>query len=257
MGLDVYVEDSDENYFLSDIYRLIKDLNYYSPNLVTNYSYLEKIINNDDNDEYLDPKILLYEISDLKNKLTNIKRPYIALKDEESTYGLRFFPKSLEPYAQVVTQIYDGIIDSDLRSKVINDELLPDGKFDSSNVLKANKTIHERLRDLYEELPVSLIADNNWLYLVTITDQELKLGVRWDNYEFVRAKSFKWENSELIADNNILSNISSHFKKNKFFLEQAALSDINIYYEWQDEVNELIRACNDAIKISKRIIITL
>lgn len=256
MGLDIYVEDSDETYNVSDIHRLITQIPSYLPDTKYSFDYLKKIACEDE--ALLDPIEILDEVNILKTLLENEKRPYIFFDNELSWFsGIRFHPKPCNPYAQVVFQLYKGKIDNETKLRIHTEEYFQNSVLDYSNLIENTKSFFKRLHSHYVEKPVTLIASRNNLHLVAVNQYELDLEIIWDQYEYVSANVFEWKDNFLYADGKRLDDIPIYFKKNDFLLEREELSEISIFRAWQEELDELVRACNDAIKNQKYLRISL
>ncbi|HEY9873982.1 MAG TPA: hypothetical protein V6D12_11130 [Candidatus Obscuribacterales bacterium] len=261
MGLDILVQDNYyENYNTGDFYGLIYRLPDYLINCHYEFEQLSKLVGIpgfcEDNNLY-EPEKVLAEIQLLKHLLSNNFRPYRLLKPEEldgtwlGFLGIRYYQKLLKPEGQIVTS-WDW-------TEIV------DGGYSQRN----------------PKPPCTLVASQEKLHLVEASICELETEGTWDIFTHISANTFEWISesltgdgelwdtdliecelweicppmgriaSLLVADGKICSDVPKSFFWDIHCWEAVSFASVPIYAAWEEEIEELIRACNDGLREGK------
>jgi hypothetical protein len=166
-----------------------------------------------------DPADLLREAEMLKDMARGHTRPYVDVGrplEANDLEGLTNFPQLLKPEAQIVKDWGHFV------------------NFDDDNVG-------------FVATPPTLVAGRGRLHLVDAIATDVADANQWTVYEHITAETFEWTGGQLLADGVPCMAVPDEYLRPAGTWRRVTFARIPVFLGWADELEELTRACRDAI----------
>ena len=177
----------------------------------------------------LDPMDLLREAEMLKDMAKAHHRPYVDVGrplEPGDLEGLVNFPQLLHPEAQVVKDWGHFV------------------NFDDDSVA-------------FVATPPTLVAGRGRLHLVDAVATDVAEAMEWTGFEHLTAERFEWTGGQLLADGVPCMDVPDEYLRPVGTWRSVAFARVPVYLAWADELDELTRACREAIARKTHIRTTL
>jgi hypothetical protein len=166
-----------------------------------------------------DPVDLLREAEILKDMAKGHHRPYIEVGrplEGSDLEGLIHFPQLMKPEGQIVKDWGHFV------------------NFDEENVG-------------FVATPPTLVAGRALLHLVDAVATDVADAMQWTGYPHISAAQFEWTGGQLLADGVPCMDVPDEYLRPNGTWRTVTFTKIPVYLAWADELDELTRACRDAI----------
>jgi hypothetical protein len=166
-----------------------------------------------------DPRDLLREAEMLKDMARAHHRPYVDVGrplEQIDLEGLVHFPQLINPEAQIVKDWGHFV------------------NFDDDNVG-------------FVATPPTLIAGRGVLHLVDAIATDVAEANEWTVYPHLTAETFEWTGGQLLADGVPCMDVPDEYLRPLGTWHSVTFTTIPVYLAWADELEELTKACHDAI----------
>ncbi len=167
----------------------------------------------------LDPLDLLREAEMLKDMAKGHHRPYVDVGrplEQNDLEGLINFPQLLQPEGQIVKDWGHFV------------------NFDDDSVG-------------FVATPPTLVAGRGLLHLVDAIATDVAEAMDWTGFEHLTAQRFEWTGGQLLADGMPCMNVPDEYRRANGTWRSVSFAKIPVYLAWADELDELTRACREAI----------
>ena len=176
-----------------------------------------------------DPIDLLREAEMLKDMARGHQRPYVDVGrplEQIDLEGLVHFPQLINPEAQIVKDWGHFV------------------NFDDGNVG-------------YVATPPTLVAGRGLVHLVDAVATDVADAMQWTGYPHISAEVFEWTGGQLLADGVPCMEVPDEYRRPSGTWRSVAFARVPVYLAWADELDELTRACREAITRKAHIRTTL
>ncbi len=166
-----------------------------------------------------DPLDLLREAEMLKDMAKGHHRPYVDVGrplEQNDLDGLINFPQLLSPEGQIVKDWGHFV------------------NFDDDSVG-------------FVATPPTLVAGRGVLHLVDAIATDVAEAMQWTGFEHLTAQTFEWTNGQLLADGVPCMELPDEYRRPSGTWRTISFAKVPVYLAWADELDELTRACHDAI----------
>ncbi len=166
-----------------------------------------------------DPAELLREAEMLKDMAKGHARPYVDVGrplEQIDLEGLVHFPQLLAPEGQIVKDWGHFV------------------NFDDENVG-------------FVATPPTLVAGRGQLHLVDAVATDVAEANVWTGFQHLTAERFEWTGGQLLADGVPCMNVPDEYLRPTGRWRRVTFAKVSVYLAWADELDELSRACRDAI----------
>jgi hypothetical protein len=220
VGFDLFVGDGTQPYRVTyNLYQLVSHVlhrEFDFPQLVRMFTRAAAAF---------DPAELLGEAEVLKDMARGHVRPYVDVGrplEGVELDGLVHFPRLLKPEGQIVTDWSEFVT-------------LADGKMGLIST------------------PPTLVAGRGKLHLVDAVAVAVADAPAWDKLERITADVFRWEAGQLLADGVPVMDVPKEFRRPGGDWTEVRFARITVYEGWRDEIEDLIDACREGIRVRKPI----
>ena len=176
-----------------------------------------------------DPLDLLREAEILKDMAKAHQRPYVDVGrplEQIDLEGLVHFPQLLKPEGQIVKDWGHFV------------------NFDDESIG-------------FVATPPTLVAGRGVLHLVDAVATDVADAGEWTAFERITAQTFEWTNGQLLADGVPCMEVPDEYLRPTGTWHAISFARIPVYLAWADELEELTRACRDAMARKTNIRTTL
>ncbi len=166
-----------------------------------------------------DPIDLLRETEMMKDMAKAHHRPYVDVGrplEAIDLEGLVHFPQQLKPEGQIVKDWGHFV------------------NLDDGNVG-------------FVATPPTLVAGRGLLHLVDAVATDVAEAMQWTGFEHLTAKRFEWTGGQLLADGVPCMDVPDEYLRPTGTWRSITFARIPVYLAWADELEELTRACRDAM----------
>ncbi len=166
-----------------------------------------------------DPLDLLREAEMLKDMAKGHHRPYVDVGrplEANDLEGLLNFPQLLHPEGQIVKDWGHFV------------------NFDDDSVG-------------FVATPPTLVAGRGLLHLVDAIATDVADAMEWTGFEHLAARTFEWTGGQLLADGVPCMELPDEYRRPSGTWRTISFAKVPVYLAWADELDELTRACRDAI----------
>ncbi|MGB7161406.1 MAG: hypothetical protein WBD40_25330 [Tepidisphaeraceae bacterium] len=172
-----------------------------------------------------DPSELLREAEMLKDMAKGNTRPYVDVDrplEQIDLEGLVHFPQLLNPEGQIVKDWGHFV------------------NFEDENVG-------------FVATPPTLVAGRGRLHLVDAVAVDVAEANDWTGFQHITAETFEWTTGQLLADGVPCMDVPDEYLRPTGTWRRVTFARVPVYLAWADELDELTKACRDAI--TKRVMI--
>ena len=176
-----------------------------------------------------DPADLLREAEMLKDMARAHTRPYVDVGrplEAIDLEGMIHFPQLLKPEGQIVKDWGHFV------------------NFDDDNVG-------------FVATPPTLVAGRGRLHLVDAIATDVAEAMQWTGFEHITAETFEWRGGQLLADGVPCMSVPDEYLRPNGTWHALSFAKIPVYLAWAGELDELTRACREAIARRQMIRTTL
>jgi hypothetical protein len=169
---------------------------------------------------------LLDEAEVLKDMARVRTRPYIDPGRELEGFeleGMIAFPRLLTPEAQIV-QDWGQLVQE------------PDGPL------------------MYLPSPPTLLAGLGRLYLVDAIAHDVAEVENWTDLPHLSAEELCWEGGRLLADGEPTLQLPAEYQRPGGNWTVLRCCDVPVYQAWGEQIEQLIRACRDALALGRTMV---
>jgi hypothetical protein len=155
----------------------------------------------------------------LKDMAKGHHRPYIDVGrplEQTDLEGLVHFPQLLNPEGQIVKDWGHFV------------------NFDDDNIG-------------FVATPPTLVAGRGRVHLVDAVATDVAEAMQWTAFPHITAERFEWTGGQLLADGVPCMEVPDEYLRPSGTWRTVAYAKIAVYLAWADELDELTRACRDAI----------
>ncbi|HEV2294955.1 MAG TPA: hypothetical protein VGR35_13965 [Tepidisphaeraceae bacterium] len=166
-----------------------------------------------------DPLEVLREAEILKDMAKGHHRPYIDVGrplERIDLEGLLHFPQLLSPEGQIVKDWGHFV------------------NFDDDNIG-------------FVATAPTLVAGRGRLHLVDAIATDVADALQWTGFEHITAQTFEWTGGQLLADGVPCVQVPDEYLRPNGTWQTVTFAKIPVYLAWADELDELTRACQDAL----------
>ncbi len=214
MAFELHVGDSPETYGVTySLYHLVSVVLHHEFDFPRHLQMFTRAA------AEFDPAELLRECEMLKDMSKGHHRPYIDVGrplEQNDLEGLITFPQLLKPEGQIVKDWGHFV------------------NFDDDSVA-------------FVATPPTLVAGRGRLHLVDAIATEVADAMQWTGYEHLTAETFEWTGGQLLADGVPCMSVPDEYLRPNGTWRTISFAKISVYLPWADELDELTRACRDAL----------
>ena len=166
-----------------------------------------------------DPAELLREAEMLKDMAKGHLRPYVDVGrplEANDLEGFTNFPQLLNPEGQIVKDWGHFV------------------NFEGGNVG-------------FVATPPTLVAGRGRLHLVDAVATDVAEASNWTAFQHLTAETFEWTGGQLLADGVPCMEVPDEYLRPTGTWRTVTFTKVPVYLAWADELDELTRACRDAI----------
>jgi len=166
-----------------------------------------------------DPMNLLREAEMLKDMAKAHTRPYIDVGrplEQIDLDGLVHFPQLLTGEAQIVKDWGHFV------------------NFEDDNVG-------------FVATPPTLVSGRGRLHLVDAIATDVADAMQWTSFPHITAEAFEWTGGQLLADGVPCMDVADEYLRPNGTWRTVMFARVPVYLAWADELDELTRACREAI----------
>jgi len=166
-----------------------------------------------------DPVDLLREAEMLKDMAKAHSRPYIDVGrplEAIDLEGMIHFPQLLRPEGQIVKDWGHFV------------------NFDEENIG-------------FVATPPTLVSGRGRLFLIDRIAIDVADAPEWTSFPHIEAQTFEWTGGQLLADGVPCMDVPDEYLRPNGTWTCVSFAKVPVYYAWADELEELTRACRNAI----------